>query len=127
MKSLWFLFAMTAGLAMPQTEPQNPFKNDPQAAEAGRGIFRIYCSPCHGIRADGGKGTDLTRGIYSAGERDADLLAVISNGPICGRRNDGTRRKSPAMPRAATSCLGAKAPAASAIGWARAADVWVPT
>jgi putative heme-binding domain-containing protein len=78
--SLWLLFTLTAGLAMAQAEPQNPFKNDPQAAEAGRGIFRIYCSPCHGIRAEGGKGPDLTRGVYSAGERDVDLLAVISNG-----------------------------------------------
>jgi len=65
---------------MAQPEPQNPFKNDPQAAEAGRGIFRIYCSPCHGIRAEGGRGPDLTRGTYSAGERDTDLHGVISKG-----------------------------------------------
>jgi putative heme-binding domain-containing protein len=79
-KTLWFLFALTAGLAMAQPEAQNPFKSDPQAAEAGRGIFRIYCSPCHGIRAEGGRGPDLTRGTYSAGERDADLHGVISKG-----------------------------------------------
>src|SRR5690242_250396 len=79
-KSLWLLFALTAGLAMAQPEPQNPFKNDPQAVEAGRGAFRIYCSPCHGIRAEGGRGPDLTRGVYSAGERDADLFNAISNG-----------------------------------------------
>jgi len=79
-KSFWFLFLLLAGLAMAQPEPQNPFKNDAQAVEAGRGIFRIYCSPCHGIHAEGGRGPDLTRGVYSAGDRDADLLAVISNG-----------------------------------------------
>lgn len=80
MKFLWFLIALTAGLAMAQTEPQNPFKNDPQAVEAGRGIFRIYCSPCHGIHAEGGRGPDLSRGVYRAGEHDSDLLKVISNG-----------------------------------------------
>src|SRR5262249_1394176 len=78
-KSLWCLLAL-AGLAMAQPEAKNPFQNDPQAAEAGRGIFRIYCSPCHGIRAEGGRGPDLTRGVYAAGERDADLLEVISRG-----------------------------------------------
>src|SRR2546427_362061 len=79
-KSLWYLFVLFAGVALAQQEPQNPFQNDPQAAEAGRGAFRIYCSPCHGIRAEGGRGPDLTRGVYSAGETDADLFNVISNG-----------------------------------------------
>jgi putative heme-binding domain-containing protein len=79
-KSLWFLFALTARLALAQAEAENPFKNDPQAPEAGRGIFRIYCSPCHGIRAEGGRGPDLTRGVYAAGERDADLHSAITNG-----------------------------------------------
>jgi len=65
---------------MAQTEKRNPFQNDAQAAEAGRGIFRIYCSPCHGIHAEGGRGPDLTRGVYSAGDQDIDLLNVISRG-----------------------------------------------
>lgn len=60
--------------------PKNPFTGDPQAAEAGRAMFRIYCSPCHGIRAGGGRGPDLTRGTYSAGDSDADLFRVISDG-----------------------------------------------
>src|SRR5713226_6004633 len=79
-KSLCFGFVLFAGLALAQPEPQNPFKNDSQAVEAGRGAFRIYCSPCHGIRAEGGRGPDLTRGVYSAGETDAALFNVISNG-----------------------------------------------
>jgi cytochrome c oxidase cbb3-type subunit 3 len=79
-KALCFLLALTASLGLAQTEKKNPFENNAQAAEAGRGIFRIYCSPCHGIRAEGGRGPDLTRGVYSAGERDADLLEVISKG-----------------------------------------------
>jgi putative heme-binding domain-containing protein len=74
---LWIVFA---GLALAQPALRNPFGNDPQAAEAGRGTFRIYCSPCHGIKAEGGRGPDLTRGVYSAGETDAAIFGVISNG-----------------------------------------------
>ncbi len=69
---------VSAGWA--QTQLQNPFANDPQAAEAGRGTFRIYCSPCHGIRAEGGRAPDLTRGVYIAGDKDSDLFRVISDG-----------------------------------------------
>ena len=58
----------------------NPFASDPQAAETGRWNFRILCSPCHGIHADGGRGPDLTLGTYSAGDSDADLFRVISRG-----------------------------------------------
>jgi putative heme-binding domain-containing protein len=79
-KFFWLLLMLTAPLTLAQTVRQNPFLNDPQAVEAGRGIFRVYCSPCHGIHAEGGRGPDLTRGVYSAGEQDADLLNVISTG-----------------------------------------------
>jgi putative heme-binding domain-containing protein len=53
---------------------------NPGAAETGRWTFRIFCAPCHGIRADGGRGPDLTLGTYSAGDRDADLIRVITRG-----------------------------------------------
>lgn len=43
-------------------------------------MFRIYCSPCHGIRAQGGLGPDLTRGVYPHGERDEDLFRTITKG-----------------------------------------------
>src|SRR6476646_2114614 len=79
-KSLVSRLVLFAGVALAQQEPQDPFKNDSHAVEAGRGAFRIYCSPCHGIRAEGGRGPDLTRGVYSAGETDADLFNVIANG-----------------------------------------------
>ncbi len=59
---------------------QNPFAQDPQAAENGRVVFRIYCAPCHGIKAQGGRGPDLTRGVYSAGESDKDLFRTIRSG-----------------------------------------------
>ncbi len=59
---------------------QNPHAADPQAPEAGRGIFRIYCAPCHGLKADGGRGPDLTLGVYTAGDTDEALHKVISRG-----------------------------------------------
>ena len=58
----------------------NPFATDPKAPEAGRGIFRIYCSPCHGLRGEGVRAPDLTRGVYAVGDSDAALFAVIANG-----------------------------------------------
>lgn len=59
---------------------QNPFGRDPKVAESGRVMFRIYCSPCHGIRAGGGRGPDLTQGVFSSGDRDQDLHRTISEG-----------------------------------------------
>jgi putative heme-binding domain-containing protein len=59
---------------------QNPYASDPKAPEAGRGIFRIYCAPCHGLKADGGRGPDLTLGTYTAGDTDEALHKVISRG-----------------------------------------------
>ena len=61
-------------------QESNPLASDPKAAETGRWMFRIYCAPCHGIHADGGRGPDLTRGIYNAGDRDIDLFRAISRG-----------------------------------------------
>jgi putative heme-binding domain-containing protein len=49
-------------------------------AEVGKGVFRIYCSPCHGIRAQGGRGPDLTRGLVASGAHDEEIVRVISNG-----------------------------------------------
>jgi len=60
-------------------QPANPFAGDAQAAGVGKGMFRIYCAPCHGIRGQGGRGPDLTRGVYNS-EHDADLFHTISAG-----------------------------------------------
>jgi putative heme-binding domain-containing protein len=64
----------------PAIAQDNPYKNDPGAVEVGRGVFRIACSPCHGIHAEGGRGPNLTLGEFSVGNRDADLYGVISKG-----------------------------------------------
>jgi cytochrome c oxidase cbb3-type subunit III len=72
----------------------NPLAADPKAAETGRWTFRILCAPCHGIHADGGRGPDLTRGVYSVGDQDKDLYSAIARGipgsemPAYGERLD---------------------------------------
>jgi len=43
-------------------------------------VFRIYCGPCHGNRAQGGRGPDLTRANYASGSTDQELFQTVSNG-----------------------------------------------
>ena len=74
----FFLSVLICTVAYAQTE--NPFANDKQEAGVGKGIFRIYCAPCHGIRGQGGRGPDLSRGVYNSGEHDSDLFHTISAG-----------------------------------------------
>jgi putative heme-binding domain-containing protein len=68
-----------AGLAA-QAPGVNPFANNAAEAGLGKGIFRVSCAACHGIRARGGRGPDLTRGVYSCGDNDADLFRTIAEG-----------------------------------------------
>jgi putative heme-binding domain-containing protein len=59
----------------------NPLAGNAQAIELGRVMFRMSCSGCHGLRATGGRsGPDLTRGAFAAGDTDADLFRVLSDG-----------------------------------------------
>lgn len=74
----WVLLFAVCSLASAQG--QNPFTGDAKEIEVGRATFRIYCSPCHGIRAQGGRGPDLTTGVYAHGNSDQDLYDVIANG-----------------------------------------------
>ena len=76
----WLLVLLTCGACTAQTATKNPLAGDSQAAEAGRAAFRIFCSPWHGIRGEGGRGPDLTRGTFSNGDQDADLFRVIVQG-----------------------------------------------
>ena len=75
-------FRVLLVLAAPALAAQtvNPFAGSAADIDVGRGTFRIYCSPCHGIEAQGGRGPDLTRGVYEAGDSDADLHRVIDEG-----------------------------------------------
>ena len=59
---------------------ENPLQNDPHAADVGRGVFRVYCSPCHGIRGQGARGPDLTQAMSGAGKSDDDLFRIVTQG-----------------------------------------------
>ena len=43
-------------------------------------LFSKNCAYCHGRRGEGGRGADLTTGIYTHGGSDADLYKTIRNG-----------------------------------------------
>jgi putative heme-binding domain-containing protein len=77
---MWRLTIIPFIAALGWSQDSNPFHSDPKAAELGRVMFRIYCAPCHGIQAKGGRGPDLTLGTYSAGDKDKDLFRVIARG-----------------------------------------------
>lgn len=77
----WLLLAgFSVAVCGAQTARQNPVANDPNAAEQGRAMFRRSCALCHGIKAEGGRGPDLTIGNFAAGNSDTDLYNLISRG-----------------------------------------------
>ena len=81
LKLRWLVVCALAGGVCAGQEPiKNPFTGSPSDIDTGRATFRIYCSPCHGIRGEGGRGPDLTLGVYEAGDDDESLFSVISDG-----------------------------------------------
>jgi putative heme-binding domain-containing protein len=52
----------------------------PAGVETGAALFQLHCAYCHGARGEGGRGADLTSGIYRRGGSDANLYATIRNG-----------------------------------------------
>src|SRR5215813_7957214 len=47
---------------------------------AGKPIFERYCSPCHGMSGDGGRGPRLNRSYLPHAPDDNELRSVIING-----------------------------------------------
>lgn len=80
MKRILVIWLVGAVVCAAQGEKKNPFANDAQAAKDGRHTFRMHCSFCHGIQAEGGRGPDLTLGTYAVGDTDAALFNAIGNG-----------------------------------------------
>jgi putative heme-binding domain-containing protein len=91
---LWCLAAiMTVGLAaqapqnpalagLPPAAPipeVNPFTSESDV-RAGAALFQTHCTYCHGSLGEGGRGADLTAGVYRHGGRDAELYASVRNG-----------------------------------------------
>src|SRR5215813_8395711 len=73
------LFLWAAALLAQQDEVRNPRTSTADVAQ-GEKTFRSHCSPCHGFKAEGGRGPNLATGVFYHGATDADLLRNISNG-----------------------------------------------
>ena len=58
---------------------RNPFTSDSDV-EAGGRLYRSHCAVCHGIEGEGGRGVDLTAGLFRHGATDRDLYTTISVG-----------------------------------------------
>jgi len=56
---------------------------------AGERLFRLHCAECHGVDGRGGRGPDLTRGVYRHGSTDQALYQTISQG-VAGTQMPGT-------------------------------------
>lgn len=58
---------------------KNPHTTPEDVAAGGR-IFRSHCADCHGLNGQGGKGPDLTTGVFYHGSSDQTLLKNIGDG-----------------------------------------------
>jgi putative heme-binding domain-containing protein len=62
-------------------EKGNPLAGNPAVIKEGASLFRTDCSPCHGLNArGGGRGPDLTSGLWIHGASDAAIFQTISQG-----------------------------------------------
>ena len=57
----------------------NPLAGDPDAVQAGMGIFRSRCADCHGMDARGVRGPDLTQ-VWASGRTDGGLFRTLRRG-----------------------------------------------
>jgi cytochrome c oxidase cbb3-type subunit III len=72
--------ALAGGAAVSEPIPEtNPHSSDADI-RAGEALFQKHCSYCHGSFGEGGRGADLTAGIYRRGGRDPELYASVRNG-----------------------------------------------
>ena len=57
----------------------NPFNTEADNQQ-GAALFQLHCSYCHGSHGEGGRGADLTAGVYKQGGKDAELFKTIRTG-----------------------------------------------
>jgi len=70
------LGAQAPQIPIPET---NPFSSEADVQQ-GAALFQTHCSYCHGSFGEGGRGADLTAGLYRRGGRDPELYASIRDG-----------------------------------------------
>jgi len=74
------VFLLPAGLATPQSDTGAANASAKPDPAAGKPVFERYCSPCHGISGDGGRGPRLNRSYLPHAPDDNELRSVIANG-----------------------------------------------
>ena len=77
----WVALALAVAptLAEESTTTRNP-RTSPADVAAGAKTFRSHCGSCHGVNGEGGRGPNLTSGVFFHGSSDLDLLNNISDG-----------------------------------------------
>lgn len=79
--SVAFCFATSVLVRAQEKEVKNPLAGDRVAIAEGASLFRTNCSPCHGLNAlGGGRGPDLTSGLWIHGGSDEAIFRTISQG-----------------------------------------------
>ena len=63
----------------PQIPDTNPFSSEADIQQ-GAALFQTHCSYCHGSFGEGGRGADLTAGIYRRGGSDSELYTSVRYG-----------------------------------------------
>jgi len=79
LKILPLIFVLMVTFSWAQKDMVNPHNSSADTA-AGARIFRSHCAPCHGTKATGGTGPNLTTGVFYHGSSDAELYRNISGG-----------------------------------------------
>jgi putative heme-binding domain-containing protein len=81
LQSFCFLLALLPPCsAQDSTPPQkNPFETSLDLKRGGS-LFQTHCSYCHGAHGEGGRGPDLTAGLYEHGDSDPELYTTVRNG-----------------------------------------------
>jgi len=78
---VWVVLTLAAAPTQAEeiTATRNPLTS-PGDVAAGAKTFRAHCATCHGVNGEGGRGPNLTSGIFFHGSSDLDLLNNISEG-----------------------------------------------
>jgi cytochrome c oxidase cbb3-type subunit III len=76
MRKLGLFFLAVALYAQ---DGRNPHTT-PADIAAGAKTFSSHCAPCHGYKAEGGRGPNLAAGHFYHGSTDAELFENITNG-----------------------------------------------
>jgi len=91
MKSAFILFAFfsLASYLAAQLAEVPPHTPSPDDVKFGANIFHSHCAECHGLKGEGGRGPDLTRGGFRHGATDEALFRTITYG-IAGTQMPGS-------------------------------------